>query len=112
MDKKLSFKDTYYYVIACVVLYGIISAILYYYTSGPQKNNKYIGFNDSKQRILVDTWTSKYDPIYHVKIVLNDDVDSAILVTIPFTKFYDAFGFYNQGEFTALIKEALEKKSE
>lgn len=112
MDKKLAFKDTYYYVIACVALYGIISAILYYFTAGPEKNNKYVGYTDDKKKISVYTWTSKYDPIYHVKILSNDNVDSATLVDIPFTKFYDAFGFINQEVFTGLVKEALEKKSE
>lgn len=112
MDKKLPFKDTYYCIVVCVVLYAIISAILYYYTSGPEKNNKYVGYNDGKQKIAVHTWTSKYDPIYNVKIVLNDNIESAILVDIPFTKFYDAFGFYNQGAFTELITKAMEKKSE
>lgn len=112
MDKKFAFKDTYYAVIACVAAYFVISTIMLYFTSGPQKDNKYIGFNDAQQKILVYSWTSKYDPIYNVKIVLNDNTDSAVEAALPFTKFFDGFGYYNQEAFVGLVKEAMQKKNE
>lgn len=112
MDKKYVFKDTYYAVIACVVLYFLISTVMWYLNYGTYKDNKYIGYNDSNQKISVYTSTTKYDPIYNVKIVLNDQFDAALEVPLPFTKFYDQFGYYNQEALTTLLKEALQKKNE
>lgn len=113
LDKKFSFKETYYVIAGCVVVYFILSSILYFFTSTPKyKNNKFVGYNESKQKIEVFTWTSKYDPIYNVKIVIDDNDASATVTEFPFMKMFDAFGYYNQDAAVALFKQVLQKKNE
>lgn len=110
LDKHYSFKDTYYVIIGCIVVYFLISMAHLYLLSGPEKNNKYVGYSDSKQKILVHTWTSKYDPIYNVKLFVNDKEQADL--QIPFTEFFDSFGYLNKEAFTGLLKTGLQKKRE
>lgn len=110
VDKKFGFEKTYNVTVISVVLYFLISAILYYLTSTKNyKNVKYIGHDESNNKILVATWTQKYDPIYHIKIRFNDNEDSAVVSSFEFMKVFDAFGYYKQDELTRLIKNEIEK---
>lgn len=110
LDKKYTFKDTYYVVAAAVVMYFLLSGALYFFTSSPQyKDNKFVGVNDKKEKIEVFAWTSKYDPIYNVKIITKGRTTE---VALPFNKMFDAFGYYNQDATTTLFKEALSKKTQ
>lgn len=114
MDKKFSFKDTYYITVTSILVYFIISAVLLYLTSSKKyKNNKFIGYNDNKQKVLVAAWTSKYDPIYNMELVLNDDQRRSVSTQIEFSKFFDSHGYFKRDAFISLIKndlKSLEKK--
>ena len=110
VDKKFGFEKTYNATVISVILYFLISAILLYLTSTKKyKDVKYIGYDESNYKILVATWTQKYDPIYHLKIRFNDDENSPIDISFEFMKVFDAFGYYKQDELTRLLKNELEK---
>lgn len=110
VDKKFGFEKTYNVTVLSVILYFLISGILFYLTSTKKyKNVKYIGYDESNKKILVATWTNKYDPIYHLKIRFNDDESLAIVTSFEFMKVFDAFGYYKQDELTRLLKNELDK---
>lgn len=112
MDKKIPFKDSYYLVAGAVLVYFLLSTVLYFFTSGSQyKNNKYVG-HKGEQKIAVYGWTTGYEPVYNLKIVLNDKFDSPVEKQVPFTSMFDGFGYLNEEEVTKIIKELLEKKSQ
>lgn len=109
MDKKYGFESTFNITIVAVLLYAVASVVLYYYSSvGGYKNNKYIGYNDKGEKILVAAWTVKYNPVYHLKIVLNDREE--ITAELDFTKVFDGWGYYKQEETTEFLKAVIEKK--
>jgi len=110
VDKKFGFEKTYNVTVLSVILYFLISAILFYLSSTTKyKNVKYIGYDEKNQKILVATWTEKYDPIYHLKIRFNDEESSSIVTSFEFMKVFDAFGYYKQDELTRMLKNELEK---
>lgn len=105
-DKKLGFEKTYTLTVVAVVLYFALSALQLYLTSSKKyKNNKFVGYNDKKDKIAVYSWTTKFDPVYHVKIVLNDA--DAITSKIEFASVFDAFGYYKPDNTTALFRTEL-----
>lgn len=107
-DKKYGFDKTFNLTIVAVLAYFAISGILWYYTSTPQyKNVKYIGYNDKKEKITVATWTSKFEPIYHVKITTSEG--QQIDAQFEFMKLFDGMGYYKEEQLTKLIKAELEK---
>lgn len=113
LDKKFSFNETFYVVAGLVVLYGIVSLVMYYLNnSAKYKNTAYVGYNKHNKKISVHTWSTKYDPIYNVKIVVEDNADSAFEGEIPFNKFFDEFGYLNREAFTKLITGVMEKKEQ
>lgn len=113
LDKKYPFEQTFYASLALVVVYGIISIVMYYLNSSAQyKNTAYVGYDKSKKKISVHTWSTKYDPIYNVKIVLEGRTESAAAGEIPFNKFFDQFGYLNREQFTKLINDVTEKKAQ
>lgn len=106
-DKKYEFNEIYYITAFLVVLYSIISLILMYFTSHKKyKNVKFVGYNDDNNKIVVVTWTEKYDPIYNVEIRIDDDKQIKKF-KLEFAKFFDAFGYYKRDEFIKLIKEQI-----
>lgn len=109
LDKKFEFKDAYNFTVAGIVVYFIISGIHLFFTSGKFKNNKYVGYNDSKEKILISSWTNKYEPTYHYKIVINDDESRAITSQFPFTSVFDSFGYYKSDLTTEILQKELEK---
>lgn len=110
MEKHYTFKETKNVIAILVVLYFLISCVMYYLTHfGKFKNNKYSGINDAGEKVTVYTWTTKFDPIYNVKVVLGL---LAVTSSFEFMKMYDRFGFINLEAATALFREAMEKKSE
>lgn len=105
-DKKLGFEKTFTLTVVAVVLYFTLSALQLYLTSSKSyKNNKFVGYNDKKEKIAVYTWTTKFDPVYHVKIVLNDK--ESVTSKIEFAKVFDAFGYYKPDNTTALFRTEL-----
>lgn len=113
LDKKFTFNETYYVVAGLVALYGVISLVMYYLNSCAQyKNITYVGYNKSKKKIAVHTWSTKYDPIYNVKIVIEDKAEGATEGAIPFSKFFDEFGYLNRDEFAKLVSATREKKEQ
>lgn len=113
LDKKFSFNETYYVVAGLVALYGLVSLVMYYLNSSAQyKDIIYVGYNKSNKKIAVHTWSTRYDPIYNVKIVVEDKADSAAKGEIPFNKFFDEFGYLNREEFNKLLTGVTEKKEQ
>lgn len=113
IDKKFSFNETYYVVAGLIALYGLVSLVMYYLNSHPNlKNTTYVGYNKSNQKITVHTWCTKYDPIYNVKIVLDDKRDGANSGALAFNKFFDEFGYLNRQEFSSLVSGLVEKKEQ
>lgn len=107
VDKKYGFDKTFNITVAAVVAYFAISGILWYYTSTAQyKNVKYVGYSDKKEKITVATWTSKYDPVYHVKITTQGQ---EITTEFEFMKLFDGMGYYKEEQLTNLLKAELEK---
>ncbi|KAF3993583.1 hypothetical protein FT663_00253 [Candidozyma haemuli var. vulneris] len=112
LDKNYSFNDSYYVIAGSVALYFVISTVLLYFTSGPgYKNNKYVG-KKKKDTIAVFAWTTKYDPIYNVKVVLNGNEQGAVTKEIPFNKIFDQFGYFNQDAAVQEFGDLVEKKSQ
>lgn len=113
LEKNFLFKESYYIIVALIAVYAVISLVMYYLTNGKKyKDNKYIGYNDKKQKISVYTLAEPYDPIYNVKVVINDNFSSPITKAVPFTKMFDAFGFLNFVESKQILGEILEKKGQ
>lgn len=109
-DKKYGFEKTYNVTVISVVVYFIISGFLLYLTSNRKhKDVKYIGYDESNKKILVATWTTKHDPIYHLKIRFNDKEETEITTGFEFMKVFDAFGYYKQDEMTRVLKNEIEK---
>lgn len=75
------------------------------------KNNKYIGYN-GKDKISVFASTTKFDPIYNVKIIQNDNQNSATEGQIPFNKVFDSFGYFNHAAAVEEFKPLLAKKKQ
>lgn len=110
LEKKVSFKDSYYVIAALISVYFIVSAVLYYLSKGPQyKDNTYIGYRKG-HKISVYTWTKPFEPVYRVKIVFGDGV--VFEEKIAFMKMFDEFGFLNEPEASAIFKSLLEKKAQ
>lgn len=109
VDKKYGFESIFNITIAAILVYALASLVLYYFSSvGEYKNNKYIGYNDKGEKILVAAWTVKYKPIYHIKLVLNNKEE--ITAELEFTKVFDSWGYYKQEETTEFLKGVIEKK--
>lgn len=112
LDKNYPFKDTYYVIAGAVGLYFLVSCVLLYFTSGPgYKDNKYAG-TKKQDRIVLYGWTTKYDPIYNVKVVLNGNEQGAVTKEIPFNKVFDQFGYFNQEAAVREFGDLVEKKSQ
>lgn len=112
LDKKYTFKDTYWIVFGSIVLYFLISVVMFVLNIAPGfKNNKYVGYN-GKDKVAVFASTTKYDPIYNVKIVRNDNEQSAVEAQIAFTKVFDGFGYLNHAAATEEFKTLLAKKTQ
>ncbi|GEQ66787.1 hypothetical protein JCM33374_g450 [Metschnikowia sp. JCM 33374] len=113
LEKKVPFKDSYYVILASVVLYGVISSVMYYLSNGKKyKNIKYVGLNEKKQKVSVYTYTTAFDPVYEVKVVIDDNFSGAIHDSIPFTKMFDSFGYLNHEETKKILDELLKKKGQ
>ncbi|OBA22312.1 hypothetical protein METBIDRAFT_11168 [Metschnikowia bicuspidata var. bicuspidata NRRL YB-4993] len=113
LEKNVSFNDSYYVIVALIALYAVISAAMYVLSNGKgYKNNKYIGFNEKKQKISVYALAEPFDPIYDVKVVINDNFSAPVTESIPFAKMFDAFGFLNHEESKQIFRELLEKKQQ
>lgn len=110
IDKKFGFKEAYFLTVLIIGLYFLVSGVLLFFTSSTKyKNNKFIGLNDSNQKISVSTWTYKCEPLYNIKITLNDDENVSLETKIEFMKVFDSFGYYKQDETTTFLKKELEK---
>lgn len=110
LEKTVPFKDSYWIIAGLVALYFAISGVLYFLTKGPgYKNNKYIG-QSKTERVAVFTDAAPFDPVYKVKIVVNDGTPTE--TAIPFLKMFDSFGFLNEAECLLHLKAALAKKKQ
>lgn len=110
LDKKFGFYETYWVLVACITAYFAISGVLFYLNMGSAKNNKYVGYN-GKHKVLVHTWTLKFEPVYHVKLYVDGEQRGGEL-DLPFTKFFDSFGYFNREALTELLAKSLAKKTE
>lgn len=109
VDKKYGFESIFNITIAAILVYALASVVLYYFSSvGEYKNNKYIGYNEKGEKILVASWTMKHKPIYHIKIALDNKEE--ITAELDFTKVFDGWGYYKQDETTEFLKGVIEKK--
>lgn len=109
LDKKFSFEDTYTITAIAVVVYFLISCVLFGINHLSKfKNVKYIGFKNGnkQQKISIATWTHKYDGLYYVKIM---DENETIETNFPFNKFFDGMGYFSPQAFIDLLKPQLEK---
>lgn len=107
IDKKWGFNESFNVTVASIIVYGVISLALFLLTNVPgYKNNKFVGTNESKQKLSVATWTTKYDPVYHVDLTLDDE---KVATSIDFTQLFDAFGYYKQEKLTAFLQTELSK---
>lgn len=105
IDKKYAFNDTKTVTLAGVVLYGIASFILWI-IGRTKPNVKFVGVNDAKSNIEVATWTTKFDPIYHVTI----EADGAKSETEwEFMKLFDTAGFFQSQTLVELLKGEIDK---
>lgn len=112
LEKNYSFKDTYYVIAGAVALYFVVSCVLLYFTSGPgYKNTKYVG-TKKQDKIVVYGSTTKYDPIYNVRAVLNGNEQGAVTKEIPFNKVFDQFGYFNHEAAVREFGDLVEKKSQ
>lgn len=113
-DKKYGFNDTFYLTVVAVALYFAISGVYWYYTSSSEfKNINYVGYTgekSKKSKITVAAWTTKFEPIYNVKIVVGEGKSKEVINTgFEFMKLFDGMGFYQEQELTKLIKAEIEK---
>ncbi|KAK6456679.1 signal peptidase complex subunit 2 [Scheffersomyces xylosifermentans] len=106
VDKKYDFKQSYGVTVFSVVLYFIISSILYYinYTN---KNVKYVGYTEKGKKIVIATWSSKYDPIYNVRVTL--DGKNTFTAQLKFNQFFDIVGYFNRDAFKELLLAEIAK---
>lgn len=110
VEKKLSFNEAYYIIAGSLVLYFLVSAVLWYFTNAPgYKNLKYVGVNGS-QEIRVYTNSPKLDPVYEVKVVIDQRQASPVEGKIPFTKLFDGFGYFNHDAAVEQLRSFIEKK--
>lgn len=112
IDKKMDFKDAYYITAFIVGAYGLLSAILLY-INHTNKNVKYVGVhNKSGSKVSIATWTHNFDPIYHVKVIVDGNASSAALEKFEFQKFFDYTGFINRGALVSFISPTLSSKKD
>lgn len=110
VEKKLSFNEAYYIIAGSLVVYFLISAVLWYFTNAPgYKNLKYVGVKGT-QEIRVYSTSTKYDPIYEVKVVIDQRQDSAVEGKVLFTKIFDGFGYFNHDAAVEQLRSLIEKK--
>lgn len=112
VDKKYGFERTYNVTIISVVLYALLTAFYYYLSYLPKyKNNKFIGYADSGEKILIAGWTRKHTPTYFVRIEVStiDGKSQSSETKIEFTKLFDGFGYYKQEHMTNFLKAEVEK---
>lgn len=106
LDKKLPFQQSYNWTVAAVVVYFIISSILYVLTHKPGlKNVKYVGYK-GKEKVTLAGHTKGYDALYHVSITKGTQT---ITSSLPFTKFFDVSGYINRDALITVLKEELAK---
>lgn len=113
LEKKFAFHETKLVIAGAILVYFIICGAMMFLSQNAQyKNNKYVGTLKGKKVSVFTLTDSAYSPIYNVKIVFDDKLDGAVEEAIPFTKFFDLFGFLNESEFKAHVVKLLEKKTE
>ncbi|CAI5759660.1 unnamed protein product [Candida verbasci] len=104
-DRKFQFHDIFTITVISCLLYGGINAVLYI-INYKFKNVKYVGLNKS-DKLVIKTWSTKYDPIYNITIIKNDKETTT--TQIPYNKIFDVLGLFNRDEFSKLIKLELGK---
>ncbi|KAK6465866.1 putative signal peptidase complex subunit [Scheffersomyces coipomensis] len=109
VDRKYSFDESYNVVVISIILYSIFSAGLLY-LNRIYKNVKYIGYTEKGEKIIIAGWTVKFDPLYYIKITLNDK--TTIESSLKFNEFFDVVGYFNRDAFTTLLKHEISKKSQ
>ena len=111
-DKKYGFEKTYNLTILCLVIYFILSLFYYYLTNTDKYANvNYIGYDKGNSKVLVATWTTKYDPVYYMRIRFNEDKNNEITTNIEFMKLFDKAGYYHPQEMTNFVKTTLENSN-
>lgn len=111
VEKKFSFNESYNITVMSLVVYFILSGILWYLTqSKSYKNVKYIGHDDSNNKITIATNTTKYDPIYNIEIRFGDN-GKPVKTNIEFMKLFDTFTTFHPDNLKELIGKEIEKVS-
>ncbi|ABN66300.2 predicted protein [Scheffersomyces stipitis CBS 6054] len=108
IDKKYDFKESYWITVAALAVYFVISLVMLV-VNNQNKNVKYIGYSSKGKKITIAAWTTKYDPIYHVKVTFNDDPKSTTTAELPFAKFFDLTGYFSRNAFSKLLSSHIEK---
>lgn len=111
VDKKYGFVATYNVTVASVCVYGALSLFYYYLAYHPQyKNNKFVGYADNGEKLLIAGWSKKHTPTYYVRLDLEKNGHlSTSEASIEFTKLFDGFGYYKQEAMTVFLKAEIEK---
>lgn len=108
LDKKYTFAELFNVTAGSVVVYFIISSLLYL-VNHQNKNVKYIGYK-KEEKITVAGWTDKYNPTYNIEIKVNGEVVGS--GELLFGEFFDVGGYYQNEEFGNLVKGVLERKNQ
>lgn len=112
LEKNLTFQESYYIIMALIALYGLISAVMYYFSSTKKYQNLIYTGKDKKQTIWVYTLLVPFEPVYKVRVVVDDNHSGAIEEDLLFTKMFDSFGYMNETEVKQLFVQLLEKKKQ
>lgn len=112
-DKKFGFNAIFNQTVAAIVIYSILNVALWYLTlTAAYKDVKYIGHDNKGNQIKVATWTTGYEPLYHVKISTTTGTKKKVNTlesTFEFTKLFDGIGYYKEEQLTKLFETELEK---
>lgn len=110
VEKKFSFNESYNITVLTLAGYFILSAVLWYLSlSKNYKDIKYVGQDDSNNKITIVTRTPKYDPIYQLELRIGD---KSVHTSIEFMKLFDTFGTFQPDNLRELISKEIEKKKQ
>lgn len=107
LDKNYQFKQVFNVTAALVVVYFVISGVMLV-INRQNKDVKYVGYAGGR-RLTVSGWTTKFDAVYHMRLVRNGDDKTAVVAALEFGKFFDITGYLNRDELTRLVKAEVDK---
>lgn len=116
VEKKMDFFESINLITFILALYFIVSGVLLYLNVMKKyKNVKYVGYDDSNNKITIVTDSKAYEPIYSIEIRFGEDEDTIVKTQVEFMKLFDTFTNFHPENLKEVIAKEIKihsKKSQ